>query len=424
MGRLVRAAVVCGWLCLAVGARAAAPEESASVRQALSFRSAQADALRRLAERIESAHFAPEATVGDRLERGSDGWISLRLFLRSARPAGEPRYYSDGVTEVDLEMPLETVVEEVKKLLHDTAADLADLRAESVEGYLRATGVGRAPEDVAPAAVARVVATPTDVLPEVYPVGWENIQPAGRIQAARHARIRAYQAMGERIREARVTPALTVAAVVGTAPAAQARLDVFLRSLPLAGPPRMMPDGLCEVTVRAPVRDLIAALKEIRGVAAGGAEVREEELDGLSVRLKTDYLEATGCGAAGAMFRKPSAPSEAPLLPDWAAGYLEAGAMSRPPEQIDDREQARVLALRSAKATALALLAKRLDAVGLDEGRTVRERAAKDPVFQQDVKTFLESAETVVSRETEDGQWEVVVRLPLVRLYEFSRQGM
>ena len=101
-----RAAVLCGWLCLAAAARAAAPEESAAAQQALSFRAAQADGLRRLAARIESAHLSPDATVGSVLERGGDGWIALRLFLRSARPAGEPRYYSDGVTEVDLEVSL------------------------------------------------------------------------------------------------------------------------------------------------------------------------------------------------------------------------------------------------------------------------------------------------------------------------------
>jgi hypothetical protein len=108
-------------------------------------------------------------------------------------------------------------------------------------------------------------------------------------------------------------------------------------------------------------------------------------------------------------------------LPDWAAAALETRGESRPPEHIEDAKEARVLALRAAKATAMAELAKRLDAVGLDDGRTVRERAAKDPVFQRDLKTLLQSAETVASRPTADGQWEVVVRLPLARLYEFSR---
>jgi len=422
MKRFGRAAVLGGWLCLVATGRAAAPAESPAARQALSFRAAQADGLRRLAARVESAHLAPDATVGEGLERGSEGWIALRLFLRSARPVGEPRYYSDGVTEVDLEVSLEAVVEEAKRLCPDAAA-LDDLGAGAVDGSIRATGVGRAPEGVEAAVAAQVVATPADVLPEVYPLGWENVQPAGRLQAARHARIRAYQAMGARLRETRVTPALTVADVVGPEPAAQSRLDVFVRSLPLAGPPRLMPDGLCEVTVRAPVRDVIGALKEIRLLAGGGAPVEEEELDNLSVRLKTDHLEATGWGAPMATLLEAPAPSEAPALPDWAAGFLEASGVSRPPDEVGDRQQARVLALRSAKATALALLAKRLDAVGLDDGRTVRERAAKDPVFQRDVKTFLESAETVVSRDTEDGQCEVVVRLPLARLYGFSRGG-
>ena len=408
------------------GPRASAEGYTEAQRQALSFRAAQVDALDRLADRVASAHLSAERTVGQTLERGSDGWIALRLFLRSARLVGEPRYYSTGVTEVDLEIPLEAVLKTLSTLCARREGDpaLDDLRARAVDGHLRVSGVGRVPQDLGPNVAARVVASLPETLPEMYPLGWATVQASGRLQAARDARIRAYKAMSARIRELRVTPSHTVSDLVGGSAAAEARLDVYLRSLAPAGRPRMMPDGLCEVTVAAPLRDLIAAIKEIQAMDLTGPKATEEEIDGLSIRLKTDRLAATGYGAPASTYVREGGGIETALLPDWAAAALETRGKSRPPEHIEDAKEARVLALRAAKATAMEKLAKRLDAVGLDDGRTVRERTTKDPVFQRDVKTLLQSAETVVSRPTDDGQWEVVVRLPLARLYEFSRRGM
>ena len=409
------------------GPRASAQEYTEAQRQSLSLRSAEVDALARLADLVASAHLSADRTVGQALERGSDGWIALRLFLRSARPVGETRYYSTGVTEVDLEIPLEAVLKTLSALCTRREGDvlaLDDLRAKAVDGHLRVSGVGRVPQDLEPGVAAQVVASPPETLPEMYPLGWATVQAAGRLQAARGARIRAYEAMSARIRELRVTPSHTVSDLVGGSAAAEARLDVYLRSLAPDGRPRMMPDGLCEVTVAAPLRDLIAALKEIQAMNPTGPKATGEEIDGLSVRLKTDGLTATGYGAPASAYVREGGGIETAPLPDWAAAALETRGESRPPEHIEDAKEARVLALRAAKATAMEELAKRLDAVGLDDGRTVRERAAKDPVFQRDVKTFLQSAETVVSRPTDDGQWEVVVRLPLARLYEFSRRGM
>jgi len=406
------------------GPRASAQEYTEAQRQSLSLRSAEVDALARLADLVASAHLSADQTVGQALERGSDGWIALRLFLRSARPVGEPRYYSTGVTEVDLEIPLEAVLKTLSALCARREGDvpaLDDLRAKAVDGHLRVSGVGRVPQDLEPGVAAQVVASPPETLPEMYPLGWATVQATGRLQAARDARIRAYEAMSARIRELRVTPSHTVSDMVGGSAAAEARLDVYLRSLAPDGRPRMMPDGLCEVTVAAPLRDLIAVLKEIQAMNPTGPKATEEEIDGLSVRLKTDPLTATGCGAPASAYVREGGGVETAPLPDWAAAALETRGESRPPEHIEDAKEARVLALRAAKATAMEELAKRLDAVGLDDGRTVRERAAKDPVFQRDVKTLLQSAETVASRPTDDGQWEVVVRLPLARLYEFSR---
>ncbi|HUS44464.1 MAG TPA: hypothetical protein VM219_00305 [Phycisphaerae bacterium] len=408
-----------------VSTQAPAQEYTEGQKKIVSFRVAQVDALNRLADLVRAACLSENVTVAEALERTAEGSIQLRLFLRSARPVGEPRCYSDGVTEVDLEISVEALIRTVNTLCPHPEGEpfaLEDLRDRAVDGRLRVSGRGRAPEGLSPEAVGRIEAAMPDTLPEMFPVGWERVRASGRIQAARDARIRAYGAMRARLEAIRVTPAHTIGDLIGTDSERRARLDIFVRHLPPAGPPRMMPDGICEVRVATLVRDIIEMLKETCTMGPGDEGWREENIDGLSVRLKTDCVTVTGYGVPAPMFVRPAEQTAPAPLPDWAAGVLEARGVVRPPEQLEDEGQARLLAARSAKARAAAELAKRLDQVTLDDGQTVRRRALKDPAFKEDVRTFLRSAETTLSRLTEDGQWEVVLRLPLVRLYEFSHE--
>jgi hypothetical protein len=198
-----------------------------------------------------------------------------------------------------------------------------------------------------------------------------------------------------------------------------------MRSLPVAGATRMMPDRVAEVDVAVPVRDLIRVLKDVRAVAPADSRWPEDEVDQLSVNLKTDRLVATGHGMPPpdqVMPEEALPEAPAPPLPDWAAQVLEARGTAKPSEDIEDAAQAQLLAARAAKARAASGLERQLDAVRLEDGQTVRQRAAKDEVFRRDIRTLLESAKVARHQAIAEGrQWEVVLRLPLVRLWEFSR---
>ncbi len=397
-------------------------DEQAAV---LAMRDAQGAALRRLADRILDARLAEDQTIGEALGAGTEAEARLRVLLRSATMVGDPRRYSDGVTEVDVEIRLATVMRGLSLLLTvepDERLSVPALEVAAVDGYLRASGTGRPSEEVAPERIEAAVAAPRDELPEVYPLGWRQVQPAGRIQAARDARIRAYHAMGERLRGVQVARASTVGDRVRPHPAAEVRLDTFLRRLPVQGRPRLMPDRVAELTVAAPVAALIEVLKELRRLLPPEARWTEEEVDALSLRLKADVLSVTGRGmpAEGLVDLRP-APANGPL-PDWAARTLVAEAEAEPPERVQDPEQARVLAARAARARAAEALSKLLDEVEIAEGVTVHDRLVRDAVFKKDVQTLLESAKVAASRPTDEGRWEVVLALPLERLYGFARE--
>ena len=414
--------------------RAEAPAPASEVlspadqEKLLSVRAAVVDGYGHMADLVLASRLPDNRTVRAAVGPASDGEMALRLFLRTARMVGDPRVYSDGVAEVDVEMPFDAIARKVAQLCGpkaDGPQALADLRLQVMDGYLRVEGRGRVPRDLAPEVLRKVEATRTDELVEMFPVGWERVTALGRFDAVRQARVRAYAAMSEAVRAIRLSPTRTIGDLTSSSPAADTLLDAYLRGLPVVGQPRMMPDRIAEVDMAALVRDLIKVLKDIRALAPADGNLTEDQIDQLSINLKTERLTATGYGMPPPDQIKPeeSLPvAPGPTMPDWAGRVLEARGVANRPDDIEDLAEAKVLAARSAKARAMSDLQRQLDAVRMDEDRTVRDRAAKDEAFRRDIVALIASAKTVKHEEQAGGkQWEVVVRLPLVRLWEFSR---
>jgi len=409
-------------------AAAPRPAYTPAQERLLAVRAAQADGYRRLADAILASRLADGKAVASAIPPAGDAEVALRVFLRSARMVGDPRLYSDGVAEADIEISLESVAQKVGQLCGAAAvgpAALADLRGQAVDGFLRVSGRGRAPSDLPPDAVGRAETARQDEPVEMFPAGWEQVTGRGRIGAERRARVAAYAAMGELVRGVQVSPTARVGQLAAGSAAAEALLDVFIRGLPVTGPPRLMPDGVAEVDVAAAVRDLLKVLRDVRALAPDDARWTDDQIDQLSVRLKTDRFLVTGHGMPPPEDVRPAevlaGPPGSPP-PDWAAEVLEARGVARLPDDVEDPKEARLLAARSAKVRAAADLARQLDALKLDGGGTVRDRASKDDTFRRDLVTFLASAKTVKYQPMEGGkQWEAVLRLPLMRLWEFSR---
>jgi len=396
--------------------------------EVLAVRMAQVDAVNRLTEKVLDAPLASGETVREALGPGSRKEIALRVFLRSARMVGPARVYSDGVAETDVQAPAEVVSAEVARLLGRPAAavSLDALLPGPVEANLSASGRAAAPPGLSAEAVRRIVSAAREALPEMFPAGWRRVTAEGRVLAARAARIAAYEALAGRLRGIRLGRTETVADLADGSPAASAAFDAYFRSLPVAGPPRFMPDRIAEVEAATKVSRLIGILKSLRALQSGGTRVTDERIDRLSVRIKSDRIAATGRGMPPPETIRPESAAAAGgvALPDWATETLEAVGDADLSRDVDDPRRKRLLAVRSAKVRALSDLERQVDAVVLDDGTTVRQRAARDAVFRRDLETFLDSARTVRQRSLRDGRaWEVTLRLPLLRLHAFSRRG-
>jgi hypothetical protein len=394
----------------------------------LAVRTAQVDAVNRLTEMVLGVELASGGTVREALGPGTRKEIALRVFLRSARMVGPARVYSDGVAEVDVQAAADVVAAEVAALTGRTPAEVpvASLIASPIEPNLSAVGRGTAPPGLSDEAVRRIASAPRDRLPEMYPAGWRRVTAAGRVLASREARLAAYEALSQRLKGVVLGRTETVAGLVDGLPATEAAFEVYVRSLPVPGPPRFMPDRIAEVEAAAPLAGLIEILKHLRRLRPGGTRLTDEGIDRLSVRIKSERIAVVGRGMPPPEEIRPeSVPAAAggAALPDWATEVLRATGTADLSRDVIEAIQNRVLAVRSAKVRALAALEEQVDAIVLEDGTTVRARAARDAVFRRDLETFLDSARTVRQRPLRDGRaWEVTLRLPLLRLYEFSRR--
>ncbi len=190
------AIILLATLGLAAGAVAAAPPSptapkslTAEEDRALAVRIAQVEGYHRLADMILATTLPDGKTLGAVLGPGSDKEIALRLLLRSACVAGDPRVYSDGVTEVNVEIPVDAVAAKVLQLLDSANPSALDgLREQAFDGYLRTGGRGVAPPDVLPERARKVAAMRPEEFAEMYPIGWQRVTAEGRVEAESRAR--------------------------------------------------------------------------------------------------------------------------------------------------------------------------------------------------------------------------------------------
>jgi hypothetical protein len=135
-----------------------APDLSApsiSVARLGAERAAKADAMRTLLETLKGASVESGGRAGDLLQNDSALLVRVQGVLRGFRvvPAApgkpNPRYYSDGGVAIEVELPIDTLPEELRTAIRPPpAAAEAVARTPPSVFIVDASGFGEAPEGV------------------------------------------------------------------------------------------------------------------------------------------------------------------------------------------------------------------------------------------------------------------------------------
>ncbi|MFQ5496212.1 MAG: hypothetical protein ACE5EX_12630, partial [Phycisphaerae bacterium] len=191
-------------------ARSDTPASPAARDKLLARRAAEADCYRKLAETVHGVRITSDTYVRDFVAESDEIRGSLDTLIAGVR-LGPPRYYDDGICEVDGELAVSKLVERLTEI-HRTLykgkrireLDIRKIKQELQTDVIHVTGSGVARSDLPPDLPAGVEArlTPLPAGPVLRPSRpplWGRVMPQGRLLAERAARLDAVRKLLEHI---------------------------------------------------------------------------------------------------------------------------------------------------------------------------------------------------------------------------------
>jgi hypothetical protein len=405
---------------------APAAADSTAQQRLLSCRAAQADAYRMLGERVKGLRIESATYVRDFVTESDEIATALDTFIKGARVVGR-RELSDGTCEIDVEVTIQQVEEELKRIVKEyhTSSGWREKTFDKVHVYytnkvLSATGVG-APRPEPPAYTPAPMAV--SPAPSAHP-DWAGISPRDKLLARRAATADAYRNMGERVKGFQIDSQTYVRDFVTESDVIDTRLDTFIKGARIVGT-RYVAGPICEVDVEATIQEIQQELKTIVKEHYHGTHWHEHSFDKVHDYYEKKALTVTGYGApreqrshggAGAA-SKMSAPAE----PAWASQYIRSTGSGLPPENVTDAEQARLLAERAAEIDAKRNLIEKVYGVQIDSSTYVRDYVTRHDEINTRLNAFLQGAKRVDTRYLESGAVEVDVEAPLSGVWDIVK---
>ena len=422
---LTAAALAAAIALSAVPARA----ELSAQQKLLSCRAAQADAYRQLAERVKGLRIESETYVRDFVTESDEIATALDTFIKGVRVVGR-RELSDGTCEVDVEVTIQQVEEELRRIVkeHNVGSGWHEHSFDKVHTYytrkvLSATGMG-APRPAEPAIAPPSIAPPPAIrpAPSTHP-DWSGVSPQNRLLARRAATADAYRNMSERVKGLQIDSQTYVRDFVTESDVINTHLDNYLKGVRIVAT-RYVAGPICEVDVQATIQEIQQELERLVKEHYHGRHWHEHSFEKVHTYYEKKVLTATGYGVPrsaaaprGGSTGKVAAPSE----PEWTTRYVRATGSGIPPANVTDPEQARLLAERAAEVDAKRNLVEKIYGVRVDSSTYVRDYAVQHDEVSTRLNAFLQGASRVDTRYLEGGLVEVDVEAPLGGVWDIVK---
>lgn len=378
-------------------------------KKLLARRAALADAYRNLAEQINGLRIDSQTYVRDFVAEFDQVRTDLDAFLRGAEVVSTT-YLLDGTCEVEIEMPLKSIVVELNRIKkqYAYAGRWKVIYFDKIYEYHTDINVGAKGSGVP--REGRAEAMPPAVTASL--TGWENVTPRGRLMAERAALVDAYRNLSERVYGLRIDSQTYVRDFVAESDQIRTDLDTWIKGVRPISPFRYFPDGICEVDVEVSVRHIVEELIRVQGRIRHWQNIRYKTIEFKNIieLSPVEIITATGSGVPPAKYMTESVISES--APAWASRGVVATGVGVPPDDAEGTE-ARLMAVRAAKIDALRNLAEMVYGVKIDAVTTIRDFVTEHDEVSADVEAFLRGAEVTDTRYLSDGSVEVDVGIDL-----------
>lgn len=361
---------------------------------------AAADGYQRLMDRLLSPSAPTGQTPADLVNADPQAERTLRQAVYDVSRRSPTRWYSDGSCEVDVTVALADLRERVPPNTAAAAA-LTALDGESL------AAVGTA----GPPPVSNRSVPPA-------PEGWESVTPEGIELAAQAAQQDCVAQLIRRIEQLRITETENVRSVLIGPPSLSARLTEYLEPVAFSAP-QYEPIQVCSVRGSVSMDAVVAALKKLARNHRGFRRLAAADFDQLPSLNPQKMIEAVGYGVPPIRHCRGLRTASNLTPPDWASTTLRATGRGGQPESLEGTAQGKLRAAQAAGADARLKLGRRIDALPLppDGTVTIEEFLTEHRDLDRDVATFLRSMGKVETRWDATGQAEVVMEIPLSRLW-------
>ena len=415
---MILAALVVGW---SVPAQA----DLTPQQRLLSCRAAQADAYRQLAERVKGLQIDSQTYVRDFVAESDEISTAVDTFIKGAHVVGR-RELSDGTCEIDVEVTIQQVEEELRRIVkeHYRGGRWHEHIFDEVHVYynkkvLLATGMGapRSPEEPAYAPPPR----PVRPAPSTHP-DWAGVSPQNRLLARRAAQADAYRNMGERVKGLQIDSQTYVRDFVTESDVINTRLDTFIKGARIVDT-RYVAGPICEIDIEATIQEIQQELRRTVKEHYRGGRWHEHSFEKIHDYYNKKTLVTTGFGVPRSQGSRAGSATRAveAAEPEWVSEYIRATGSGVPPEDVTDPGQALLMAERAAEVDAKRNLVERIHGIQVDSSTYVRDYVIQHDEVNTRLNTFLVGAKKVDTRYLDNGVVEVDVEAPLSGVWDIVK---
>jgi hypothetical protein len=238
----------------------------------------------------------------------------------------------------------------------------------------------------------RVMVLGTFLLTTLSVATAQNVTPEqNKLLAKRAAEADAYRKLTETVYGLQINSTTFVKDFVTESDDIRTAVDAFIRGIRL-GTPTWYEDGSCEVEAEVTVAKVIETLRSAHQRHYRGSSVKTSDFESITRRIEKDIIRAVGMGAP-----RPDLP---PDLPEVALELLPPAPAAPPRPPIPDiwmkiGPQARLMALRAARADAMRQLAERIKGLRLTSTTQVRDFVTESDIITTEMQTTLVGAREV-----------------------------
>ncbi len=397
----------------------------------LARRAAEADCYRKLAEAVYGARITSDTYVRDFVTESDEIRAAVDTFVKGIR-LGPPRYYDDGVCEVDAEVTVAKLVTTLKAVhkthYHGnrvTTTDIENIRQHVKTDVFRVTGSGAPRPDLPPDLPDGIEEVITPLPPDYVPTRsippiWKTVGPQARLMAERAARLDAMRKLLENIKGLRLTSDTLVRDFITEFDEIRTRADGIVYGATQLSAYLHDDELIAEVTMEVPVEKIITRIKELHSEHYHGNKVTRTDITNIKKKIKRDLIRATGSGVPPSRFIS-QATSAGAEMPAWFGERLNATGEATDAEI--HTAQGKLRAARAAELDAMRRLAEQVYGLTISSDSTVRE-------FVTEYDEIVTQVEAVLAGAVGEGPVfsgeiaRVTVSLPAAEVWSVVHQHM